>query len=157
MARLTGRALRGERLRGSLPNGHRWTTTLVVGLRFYGIEAPMPSDGPISGEIFQTDIDRLLVPALRPSDVVIMDILGSHKGAGVRVTTDLAGGQHRFLPPFSPYVTPIENVFAKLKALLRKASARNRDTLGDIVAAAIERYHLSACASSFAAAAYELE
>ena len=99
MARLRGRAPRGERLRMSVPHGHWRTTTFVAGLRLDGIEAPMLIDGPIDGEIFLAHVHRVLVPVLRPGDVVIMDNLGSHKGAGGRAAIAAAGASLRFLPP----------------------------------------------------------
>ncbi|MEM6423457.1 MAG: IS630 family transposase [Pseudomonadota bacterium] len=157
MARLRGRAPRGKRLRMSVPHGHWKTTTFVAGLRLSGIDAPMLIDGPINGEIFQAYVDRVLVPTLRPGDVVIMDNLGSHKGAGVRAAIEAAGAEVCYLPPYSPDFNPIENAFAKLKALLRKAAARSRDLLWDAVAEAIQRYEPRECANYFAAAGYEPE
>lgn len=157
MARLRGRAPRGERLRMSVPHGHWRTTTFVAGLRLSGIDAPMLIDGPINGAIFQAYVERVLTPTLRPGDVVIMDNLGSHKGAAVREAIEAAGAELRFLPPYSPDFNPIENAFAKLKALLRKAAARSRDRLWNAVAEAIERYEPDECANYFAAAGYEPE
>jgi len=101
MARLRGRARRGERLRASLPHGHWRTTTFVAGLRLDGIAAPMVIDGPINGEIFRVYVERVLAPTLGPGDIVIMDNLGSHKGAGVRAAIEAAGAELRFLPPYS--------------------------------------------------------
>ena len=86
-------------------------------------------DGPINGETFLAYVRRLLVPTLRPGDTVIMDNLGSHKGAAVREAIEAVGARLLFLPPYSPDFNPIENAFAKLKALLRKAAARTRDAL----------------------------
>ena len=106
MARLRGRAPRGERLRTSLPHGHWRTTTFVAGLRLEGMTAPMVIDGPINGEIFRAYVERVLVPTLRPGDVVIMDNLGSHKGAAVRAAIEAAGAELRFLPPYSPDFNP---------------------------------------------------
>jgi transposase len=101
MARLRGRAPRGERLRASLPHGHWRTTTFVAGLRLNGIDAPMVIDGPINGEIFRIYVERVLVPTLRPGDIVVMDNLGSHKGAAVRQAIEAAGAELRFLPPYT--------------------------------------------------------
>ena len=157
MARLRGRAPRGERLRASLPHGHWKTTTFVAGLRVGGIDAPMVIDGPINGEIFLAYVRHVLVPTLRPGDIVVMDNLGSHKGVDVRTEIEAAGAQLRFLPPYSPDFNPIENAFSKLKALLRKAAARTRDHLWDAVALAIERFSPVECANYFAAAGYEPE
>ena len=157
MARLRGRAPRGERLRASLPHGHWKTTTFVAGLRLSGIDAPMVIDGPINGEIFLAYVRQVLVSALRPGDIVVMDNLGSHKGAGVRVAVEAAGAELRFLPPYSPDFNPIENAFSKLKAFLRKAAARTRDQLWDAVAQAIDRFDPGECANYFTAAGYEPE
>ena len=125
MTRLRGRAPKGERLRAGIPHGHWRTTTFVAGLRLSGIDAPMV-DGPINGESFLAYVRQVLVPTLRPGDVVIMDNLGSHKSAAVREAIDAAGAELRFLPPYSPDLNPIENAFAKLKALLRKVAASRR-------------------------------
>jgi transposase len=130
MARLRGRAPRGERLRATLPHGHWRTTTFVAGLRLDGIAAPMVIDGPINGEIFRVYVERVLVPTLRPGDIVVMDNLGSHKGATVRAAIEAVGAELRFLPPYSPDFNPIENAFSKLKALLRRAAARTRTHSG---------------------------
>ena len=157
MARLRGRARRGERLRASLPHGHWRTTTFVAGLRLDGIAAPMVIDGPINGEIFRVYVERVLAPTLGPGDIVIMDNLGSHKGAGVRAAIEAAGAELRFLPPYSPDFNPIENAFSKLKALLRKAVARTRDALWTAVADALDAFSPTECANYFTAAGYEPE
>jgi len=157
MARLRGRAPRGERLRASLPHGHWKTTTFVAGLRLSGIDAPMVIDGPINGEIFLAYVRHVLVPTLRPGDIVVMDNLGSHKGAAVREAIEDASAELRFLPPYSPDFNPIENAFSKLKAILRKAAARTRDHLWDTVAQAIEHFDPSECENYFTAAGYEPE
>ncbi len=157
MARLRGRAPRGERLRASLPHGHWRTTTFVAGLKLDGIAAPMVIDGPINGEIFRVYVERVLVPTLRPGDIVVMDNLGSHKGAGVRAAIEAAGAELRFLPPYSPDFNPIENAFSKLKARLRKAAARTRDTLWTAVADALDAFSPDECANYFTAAGYEPE
>ncbi len=157
MARLRGRAPRGERLRAGMPHGHWRTTTFIAGLRLSGLDAPMVIDGPVNGEIFLAYVQRVLVPALRPGDIVIMDNLGSHKGTAVREAIEAAGAELRFLPPYSPDFNPIENAFSKLKALLRKAAARTRDALWDAVAHAIDAFTPVECANYFTAAGYEPE
>jgi transposase len=157
MARLRGRARKGERLRAGIPHGHWRTTTFVAGLRLSGIDAPMVIDGPINGESFLAYVRKVLVPTLRPGDVVIMDNLGSHKGAAVREAITAAGAELRFLPPYSPDLNPIENAFAKLKALLRKIAARTRDALWNAVAAAIRAVTPTECANYYTAAGYEPE
>jgi transposase len=115
MARTHGRAPRGERLRAAIPHGHWRTTTFVAGLRSSGMVAPMVLEGPINGKLFQAYVDQVLVAELRPGDVVVMDNLGSHKGAGVRAAIEAAGASLLYLPPYSPDFNPNEQAFAKLK------------------------------------------
>ena len=157
MTRLRGRAPRGERLRSPIPHGHWRTTTFVSGLRLSGVDAPMVIDGPINGEIFLAYVQRVLGPVLRPGDIVIMDNLGSHKGAAVRAAIEAAGAELCFLPPYSPDLNPIENAFSKLKALLRKAACRTRDALWDAVGAALDSFTPEECRNYFTAAGYEPE
>ena len=106
------------------PHGHRKTTTLVAGLRMSGMVAPMVLDGPINGDWFEAYVAQVLVPELRPGDVVIMDNLSSHKRPAVRAAIRAKGARLLFLPPYSPDLNPIEMVFAKLKTLFRKADER---------------------------------
>jgi hypothetical protein len=106
MARARGRAPRGERLRAAIPHGHWKTTTFVAGLRTSGMMAPMVLDGPINGAAFQAYVDQVLVPELQADDIVIMDNLGSHKGAGVRTAIEAAGARLLYLPPYSPDFNP---------------------------------------------------
>ena len=157
MARLRGRAPKGERLRAGVPHGHWRTTTFVARLRLSGIDAPMLIDGAINGESFLAYVRQVLVPTLRPGDVVIMDNLGSQKTVAVREAIEAAGAELRFLPPYSPDFNPIKNAFAKLKALLRKVAARTRDALWTAVPDAIEAFTRDECANYFTAAGYEPE
>jgi len=121
MTRTRGRAPRGVRLVDYVPHGHWKTTTFLAGLRLEGLSAPLVVDGAINGDIFLAYIRQHLAPTLKPGDVVIMDNLSSHKVAGVREAIEAVGATLMFLPPYSPDFNPIEQVFAKLKALLRKA------------------------------------
>jgi transposase len=130
MARLYGRAPRGERCRAPVPHGHWKTTTFTAGLRHDGIAAPMVLDGPMNGEAFLAYVEQALVPELRPGDIVIMDNLPAHKVHGVRQAIEAVGASLRYLPPYSPDFNPIEMAFAKLKALLRAAAARTIPTSG---------------------------
>jgi transposase len=155
MARLRGRAPKGERLRAGIPHGHWRTTTFVAGLRLTGMVAPMVLDGPINGHAFQAYVDQVLVPELRPGDIVIMDNLGSHKGRAVRAAIEAAGALLLYLPPYSPDFNPIENAFSKLKALLRKAAERTFDALWDTIGALIPAITPTECANFFTAAGYE--
>jgi len=106
MAGRYGRSSRGERLRSPVPHGHWKTTTLVAGLRLSGIAAPFVLDGPINREVFQSYVDRVLVPELVPSDIVVMDTLGSHKGPAVQAAIEAAGARFLFLPPYLPDFNP---------------------------------------------------
>lgn len=155
MARTHGRAPRGERLRSPVPHGHWKTTTFVAGLRNSGMVAPMVLDGPVNGVAFQAYVDQVLVPELRPGDIVVMDNLGSHKGAGVRAAIEAAGASLLYLPPYSPDFNPIENAFAKLKAMLRKAAKRSLDGLWNAIGRIIHTFDPTECANYFAAAGYE--
>jgi transposase len=125
MARRHGRCRRGERLRAGVPHGHWKTTTFVAGLRRIGMVAPMVLDGPINRIAFEAYAEQVLVPELRPGDIVVMDNLGSHKGPQVRAVIEAAGASLLYLPPYSPDFNPIEKAFSKLKALLRKAAERS--------------------------------
>ena len=155
MARRHGRCRRGERLRMSVPHGHWKTTTLIAGLRRTGLVAPMVLDGPINGEWFGAYVSQVLVPELASGDIVVMDNLGSHKGAGVRAAIEAAGAQLLYLPPYSPDFNPIENAFAKLKALLRTAAERTVEGLWNAIGCCLDRFTPHECANYFAAAGYE--
>src|SRR5205085_1354182 len=124
LVRLRGRCPRGERLVGSVPHGHWKTITLVVGLRHDGMVAPFVIDGPMNGTIFLAYVEQCLAPTLDRRDVVIMDNLPAHKVAGVTDAIEAVGATAFYLPPYSPDLNPIEQVFSKLKALLRKAAER---------------------------------
>jgi transposase len=155
MARLRGRAPKGERLRAGIPHGHWKTTTFIAGLRPTGIVAPMVLDGPINHDAFTAYVEYLLVPELQPGDVVMMDNLSSHKGQNIRDMIEAAGATLVYLPPYSPDFNPIENAFAKLKALLRKAAERTVDGLWDTIGCLIELFTLQECANYFIAAGYD--
>ncbi|AHI24956.1 transposase [Komagataeibacter xylinus] len=155
MARRYGRAPRGQRLRSAVPHGHWKTTTFIAGLRLTGLVAPMVLDGPVNGRSFQIYVERVLVPDLRPGDVVVMDNLGSHKGAAVQAAIETAGATLLFLPPYSPDFNPIEMAFSKLKAHLRRAAERTRHALWDRIASLIDLFTPTECANFFTAAGYE--
>jgi transposase len=157
MARTHGRAPRGERLRMGVPFGHWKTTTFVAGLRLSGMVAPMVLDGPINQRAFEAYVEQVLVPELKPGDIVIMDNLSSHKSPAVRTAIEAAGAELRFLPPYSPDFNPIEKAFAKLKALLRKAAERTVDGLWRTIGTLIDLFTPAECANFFTAAGYEPE
>ena len=119
--------------------------------------APMVLDGPINGSAFQAYVDQVLVPELEPGDIVVMDNLGSHKGAGIRVAIEAAGASLLYLPPYSPDFNPIENAFAKLKAMLRKAAERTVDGLWNAIGRIIDTVTPEECTNYFAAAGYDAE
>ncbi len=127
MAPLRGWSRRGQRLPGYAPHGHWKTSTFLAALRKDGVTAPFVFPGPINGAIFRLYVEQVLVPTLRPGDIVVMDNLGSHKGKAVRAMIRAAGARLWFLPPYSPDLNPIEQVFSKLKHLLRKARERSRE------------------------------
>jgi transposase len=155
MARRHGRAPRGQRLRAGVPHGHWKTTTFVAGLRRSGIVAPFVLDGPINRDAFETYVAQVLVPELRPGDVVIMDNLSSHKGPSVGKMIESAGASLLYLPPYSPDFNPIENAFAKLKALLRKAAERTVEGLWTAIGRLLDAFTPEECANYFAAAGYD--
>ncbi|WP_165422643.1 IS630 family transposase [Rhizobium ruizarguesonis] len=128
MAPLRGWAPRGQRLAASVPHGHWKTLTFIAALRSDRIDAPWVIDGPINGELFNVYVRKILVPTLAKGDVVILDNLGSHKGQAIRRAIRAAGAHLIFLPPYSPDLNPIEQVFAKLKHLIRKAEPRSVET-----------------------------
>jgi transposase len=154
MARLYGRARRGERCRAPIPHGHWKTTTLTAGLRAGGLTAPMLLDGPMNGAAFRAYVAEVLAPTLAPGDIVVMDNLSAHKGADIRAAIEARGASLLYLPPYSPDFNPIEMVFAKLKAILRKAAARTRDDLWDAVAGALRTVTPEECANFFVHAGY---
>ena len=157
MARLRGRARRGQRCRAAIPHGHWKTTTFTAGLRLNGLAAPMLLDGPMNGDTFLAYIEQVLVPELARGDVVIMDNLPAHKVAGVRQGIEGAGARLLYLPSYSPDFNPIEMAFSKLKALLRKAAARTITELWEAIAEAIEQFTRQECINFFAAAGYDLD
>jgi transposase len=124
MAPLRGWGPRGHRLDARVPHGHWKTLTFIAALRYDRIDAPWVIDGPINGELFTVYVEKVLVPTLTKGDIVILDNLGSHKGKAARNAIRQAGAHLLFLPAYSPDLNPIEQVFAKLKHLMRDASAR---------------------------------
>jgi len=138
MARLYGRSPSGQRCVATLPHGHWKTTTFVGALRANGMTAPMVLDGPIDGLAFEAYVTQVLVPTLKPDDIVVMDNLAAHKRVEVAIAIEAAGARLLYLPPYSPDLNPIEMAFAKLKAHLRRIGARTIDAfwkaIGDICA-----------------------
>jgi transposase len=149
MTRSHGYAPKGERLVDAVPHGH-WNTTTVVGaLRSDGMIAPMVVDGSLNGELFLAYVRQVLVPELRPGDVVVMDNLASHHVAGVEESIRAAGGRLEYLPPYSPDFNPIENAFSKLKRLLRAAAARTQEALWGTIGWALNQFAAQECKNYF--------
>jgi len=147
MTRTHGRSPRGERLVAKAPHGRWRTLTFLAALRCDRIDAPCVIDGPINGESFLAYVEQVLVPALQPGDVVIIDNLGSHKGKAVRRAIRTAGAKLFFLPPYSPDLNPIEQVFAKLKTLLRKAAERTVEATWKRIGALLPCFTPQECAN----------
>lgn len=154
MTRTHGWWRRGAPLRAHVPHGHWRTMTFLAALRHDRIEAPCVVDGPINGETFRSYVEQFLVPTLKEGDIVIMDNLGSHKGGAVRAAIRGAGARLFFLPPYSPDLNPIEQVFAKLKILLRKAEARTVDTVSDAIGSLLESFSPDECRNYLSNAGY---
>ena len=154
MEPLRGWAPLGERLIAKVPHGHWKTSTFIAALRCDRIEAPWILDGPINAEAFKTYVEKVLAPTLKPGDLVIMDNLGSHKGKAVRQAIRAAGAKLIFLPKYSPDLNPIEQVFAKLKHLLRKAATRTIETLTAAVGELLGSFTAEECVNYFANSGY---
>jgi transposase len=154
MARRHGRCPRGQRLVCSVPWGHWKTTTFVAALRVGEIAAPCVFDGPMDGSSFRAYVEQFVVPILRHGDIVVMDNLPSHKVAGIRKAIEAAGAELRYLPAYSPDFNPIEQFFAKLKALLRKTAARTIEALIAAIADALTKVSPPECANYLANQGY---
>ena len=154
MTPLRGRSKRGQRLLGSAPFGHWNTSTFLAGLRHDGIVAPLVLNRPINGRSFKAYIEQFLAPTLMPGDVVVADNLGSHKVAGVREAIEARGASLMFLPPYSPDLNPIEQVFSKLKTLLRRAEPRSRETLWQTIGKTLSMYKPEECRNYLANSGY---
>ena len=136
---------RSERLVDTAPQGHWRTTTFVAGLRETGIIAPLVLDGPMTGAVFRTYVEKVLTPTLQPGDVVVLDNLPAHKVKGVREAVLAAGAGLLYLPPYSPDLNPIELLFAKLKTLLRKAATRSREALWSTIGHLLDAFSPDEC------------
>ncbi len=145
MTRLRGWAPRGRKLLAKAPQGRWRTLTFVAALRRDRIDAPFVLDGPINGRSFLAYVEQLLVPTLAPGDIVIMDNLGSHKGQAVRRAIRASGARLFFLPPYSPDLNPIEQVFAKLKTLpyCEKPTSEPSRQHGDVSEPCSTPFHLT--------------
>ena len=154
MTRRYGRCARGLRLRASVPHGHWKLTTLVAGLRTAGISVPYVFEGAINGQRFRAYIEQMLAPTLAPGDIVLLDNLRSHKVAGIAEAIAARGAQLVYLPPYSPDLNPIEQAFAKYKALLRKAAERTVESLWQTIGRIADLFSPAECRNFFNSAGY---
>ncbi len=154
MARRYGRSPRGERLDCPIPHGHWKSTTFLAGLTGSGFIAPYVLDGAMTGELFLAWTEQMLAPELRPGDLVIMDNLPAHKVKGIRKAIEAQGAELLYLPPYSPDLNPIENAFAKLKALLRKAAERTVGGLWNAIGRMLDCFPPAECANYIASCGY---
>jgi transposase len=154
MAALRGWCLRGRRLVDRVPHGHWQTLTFIAALRHDRLTAPCLLDGPINGESSLAYVTQFLVPTLKPGDIVFMDNLGSHKSRAVRDAIRSVGARRLFLPAYSPDLNPIENVFSKLKTLLRKARARTCEAVSAAIGRLLSHFQPSECANYLRNAGY---
>jgi transposase len=157
MTRLRGRAPVGQRLVAKVPHGHWRTTTLIAALCTGGIRCSTVVDGAINADVFQAFVTQVLVPQLRPGDVVVMDNLSSHKGASTRASIEAAGATLLFLPPYSPDLNPIEMIFAKVKQSLRSLACRTREALWGAMQSVLDRITASDSANCFRHCGYTLQ
>jgi transposase len=149
-----GRGPKGQRVDGVAPHGHWQTTTFIAALRHDQIDAPCIFDGPINGDCFRAWTEQELAPTLRPGDIVILDNLSSHKVVGVKTAIEARGATVLYLPPYSPDLNPIEQVFAKLKHFLRKAEARTVEALHDAIGKLIDLFAPNECLNYMRNAGY---
>ncbi len=154
MAPLRGWCLRGTRLKDQVPHGRWRTQTFLAALRHDRVTAPFLLDGPINSKAFLIYVERVLLPTLKPGDIVIMDNLGSHKSKAVRDVIRSAGAQLLFLPPYSPDLNPIEQVFAKLKTLLRKAAERTLEATWRRIGTLLDQFSPQECENYIRNAGY---
>ena len=161
MTPLRGWGKRGDRVKGTAPFGHWNTMTFLAALRHDRIDAPWVLDGPINGDAFRTYVEKVLVPTLQPGDIVrressppdcflillTLDNLGSHKSPAIKTAIRAAGARLWFLPPYSPDLNPIEQVFAKLKHLLRKAAERSKEALWRRIGDLLTQFTPQECAN----------
>jgi transposase len=154
MAPLRGWGLKGKRLHGFAPHGHWRMLTFLGALRLDRLTAPCVFDGPINDQCFRAYVEQLLMPALRPNDIVVMDNLGSHKSAAVRQLIRAAGARLWYLPPYSPDLNPIEQAFAKIKHWMRLAQKRTIEETWRHIGNRVETIKPGECANYFANAGY---
>jgi transposase len=149
MTRLYGRAPRGQRLVESIPEAHWETTTLISAIRRDGVVAALEFQGATDEMAFRTYLEQVLIPALRPGAIVVLDNLAAHRVAAVARLLRKAGAGVWYLPPYSPDLNPIEKIWAKVKALVRKAKARTTEAVWEAIAQALEAVTPQDCQGCF--------
>ena len=157
MTRLRGRAPRGQRLIDKVPHGHWKTTTLIAALDAGGVRCSTVVDGAVNGDLFEAFVEQVLVPTLRPGDIVVLDNLSSHKRDRTRELIEAAGAGLVFLPPYSPDLNPIEMVFAKIKQLLRSLACRTRQALWNAMQAVLDQVEPDDAKNCFRHCGYTLQ
>jgi transposase len=157
MTRLRGRSPSGERLLAKVPHGHWKTTTLIAALGITGMTCSTVVDGAVNAEVFEAFVEQVLVPALRPGDLVVMDNLSSHKRQRTRELIEAVGATLEYLPPYSPDFNPIELVFAKVKQLLRSLACRTRETLWNVMQSVLDQVTSSDAVNCFRHCGYSLQ
>jgi transposase len=138
MTRLYGRARKGQRVVDDVPSGHWSTTTMISSMRLDGSTACMVVDGATNKDIFRAYVEHILLPTLKAGDIVVLDNLSAHKNKQVKDMLESAGAQLWFLPPYSPDLNPIEQMWSKIKAILRRLKARTEGALIDAIAKALD-------------------
>jgi transposase len=156
MTRLRGRSPVGKRLPAKVPHGHWKTTTLIAALCTGGINCSTVVDGAINADVFEAFVKQVLVPQLRPGDVVILDNLSSHKRASIAKRIQDAGATLLFLPPYSPDLNPIEMIFSKIKQLLRSMACRTRAALWNAMQSVLDKVTATDAANCFNHCGYTL-
>jgi transposase len=156
MTRLRGRALCGQRLIDKAPAGHWKTTTLIAALGIQGIRCATVVDGAVNGDVFVAFISQVLAPQLKPGDIVVMDNLSSHKRAEVKQLVEHAGAQTLYLPPYSPDLNPIENIFSKIKQRLRSLACRTRQALWQAIQPVLDTISATDAVNCYRHAGYTL-
>lgn len=154
MTRLRGRAPRGERVHAAAPAGHWNTTTMIGSIRLDGSTTCMALPGATDTESFRAYVEHVLAPTLRPGDIVVMDNLAPHKSEPTIELIEAAGATALFLPPYSPDLNPIEKMWSKIKALLRKAAAREHDALIRAIGRALDQVSPQEARNFFASCGY---
>ena len=157
MTRLYGRSLRGQRVLGAVPHGHWKTTTLLAALDHQGVRCSMTLDGAVNRLAFEAFVEKVLVPELRPGDLIVMDNLSSHKGARTPQLIQAVGAEVVYLPPYSPDLNPIELAFSKIKQALRSLACRTVNTLWSTMQSVLDRVTTEDASAFFKHCGYATE